>query len=427
MLPPRKKPPLKTGNSSEAPRSEECEHPDKKESKVPSITNTEGSSEEDAMPELGPYCSQLTKAVNTSFDTGYDSLSKFEKITRTEGSNQEPLNQNLTNNGIVGNKKNSAAHKSNFDQNTVPTSFSHRKGKSISSNHSKADAFSISTDVEFPPPVRSHIPSDEASCISAITFDSTNIEATQTNVRPFLQTKNIYCVPPTGKSNDGEYNRKEVIDNYRNEYCTQAAEGTRRKDKLDKCQGKVLDLQKQSLKETNMKLMIKLSGCHRDSSKSLLALSENLDSKTTDPEPSKVVSTTTTEYSSNGHEDDHESLRSLDLIFQLEQQNCQMFSQLREAELLHSENMKKISDLEEIRSEQKARIEALENQLKGSNQSIMKLENHLETMIEELVLLRQHQEEEKGELQKAYDKLQSETNLTIELLQSRLMECQNEH
>ena len=180
------------------------------------------------------------------------------------------------------------------------------------------------------------------------------------------------------------------------------------------------------LKETNMKLMIKLSGCHRDSSKSLLALSENLDSKTTDPEPSKVVSTTTTEYSSNGHEDDHESLRSLDLIFQLEQQNCQMFSQLREAELLHSENMKKISDLEEIRSEQKARIEALENQLKGSNQSIMKLENHLETMIEELVLLRQHQEEEKGELQKAYDKLQSETNLTIELLQSRLMECQNE-
>ena len=136
---------------------------------------------------------------------------------------------------------------------------------------------------------------------------------------------------------------------------------------------------------------------------------------------SKVESTTTTEDSSDVHEDSR-TLRSLDLILQLEQQNSQMFSQVQQAELLHTENLKKIADFLAINVQQKESMASIEHKLKGSNQYVMNLECHLETMIEELIELKNRQEEEKHELHDAYDKLQLETNLTIELLKRQLPE-----
>ena len=99
-----------------------------------------------------------------------------------------------------------------------------------------------------------------------------------------------------------------------------------------------------------------------------------------------------------------------------------MFSQLRQAELLHTADLKKIAELQAINSHQKESIASLEQQLKESNQSAMNLECHLETMIEELIELKNRQEEEKHELHDAYDKLQLETNLTTELLKRQLPE-----
>ena len=135
-----------------------------------------------------------------------------------------------------------------------------------------------------------------------------------------------------------------------------------------------------------------------------------------------MESTTTTEnYSSDVHEDSRK-LQSFDLILQLEQHNSQMFSQLQQAELLHTEDLKKIA---EINSHQKESIALLELQLKESKQSAMNLECHLETMIEELIELKNRQEEEKNELNDAYAKLQLATNLTTELLKSQLQEVQS--
>ena len=131
-----------------------------------------------------------------------------------------------------------------------------------------------------------------------------------------------------------------------------------------------------------------------------------------------MESTTTTEnYSSDVHEDSRK-LQSFDLILQLEQHNSQMFSQLQQAELLHTEDLKKIT---EINSHQKESIALLELQLKESKQSAMNLECHLEELIE----LKNRQEEEKNELNDAYAKLQLATNLTTELLKSQLQEVQS--
>ena len=204
---------------------------------------------------------------------------------------------------------------------------------------------------------------------------------------------------------------------------------------------KVLNLQNEnlSLKEMNLQLMMQLSTRRQGSKKkhqydarrlkdisnkvATSSQSENSELKKVHTELLlKVESTSTTEDSFDVHDEDSRTLQSLDLILQLEQQNSQMFSQLRQAELLHTADLKKIAELQAINSHQKESMASLEQQLKESNQSAMNLECHLETMIEELIELKNRQEEEKNELHDAYDKLQLETNLTIELLKRQLPE-----
>jgi len=441
MLFPKKNSPTETGSShADAPKSKE--NNSKKESKVPSITNTDASSTVEAMPELGPYCPISTNKVS-SFDSGYDSLSKFDKVMKRpsphEGKDDE----------TASTKKDSSDSGFNpleegrgiLGQKIGPPKISARNGKSAIPILVRED-YSISTDQDFPPPIKSHILSDEASCISAITFDSSNVEHNNTSDRQpsFLRTKHVYCVSSkriggndsrkegidnycSDYYNSGNDSRKEVIDNYRSDYYN-SGEGTRRSEKVESTHGgKVLNLQKEnvSLKEMNLQLMMQLS-THRQGKSAPTIQSESSELRKVNADLlSKVESTTTTEDSSDVHEDSR-TLQSLDLILQLEQQNSQMFSQLRQAELLHTADLKKIAELQAINSHQKESMASLEQQLKESNQSAMNLECHLETMIEELIELKNRQEEEKNELHDAYDKLQLETNLTIELLKRQLPE-----
>jgi hypothetical protein len=423
MLFPKKNSPTETGSShADAPKSKE--NNSKKESKVPSITNTDASSTVEAMPELGPYCPISTNKVS-SFDSGYDSLSKFDKVMKRpsphEGKDDE----------TASTKKDSSDSGFNpleegrgiLGQKIGPPKISARNGKSAIPILVRED-YSISTDQDFPPPIKSHILSDEASCISAITFDSSNVEHNNTSDRQpsFPHTKHVYCV--SSKRIGGNDCRKEVIDNYRSDYYN-SGEGTRRSERVESTHGgKILNLQKEnvSLKEMNLQLMMQLS-THRQGKSAPTIQSENSELRKVNADLlSKVESTTTTEDSSDVHDEDSRTLQSLDLILQLEQQNSQMFNQLQQAELLHTEDLKKIAELQAINSHQKESIASLEQQLKESNQSAMNLECHLETMIEELIELKNRQEEEKHELHDAYDKLQLETNLTIELLKRQLPE-----
>jgi hypothetical protein len=443
MLFPKKNSPTETGSShADAPKSKE--NNSKKESKVPSITNTDASSTVEAMPELGPYCPISTNKVS-SFDSGYDSLSKFDKVMKRpsphEGKDDE----------TASTKKDSSDSGFNpleegrgiLGQKIGPPKISARNGKSAIPILVRED-YSISTDQDFPPPIKSHILSDEASCISAITFDSSNVEHNNTSDRQpsFPHTKHVYCV--SSKRIGGNDCRKEVIDNYRSDYYN-SGEGTRRSERVESTHGgKILNLQKEnvSLKEMNLQLMMQLSTRRQGSKKqhqydarqlkdisNKVATSSQLESselrKVHTELLLKVESTTTTEdYSSDVHDEDSRKLQSLDLFLQLEQQNSQMFNQLQQAELLHTEDLKKIAELQAINtSHQKESIASLEQQLKESNQSAMNLECHLETpMIEELIELKNRQEEEKHELHDAYDKLQLETNLTTELLKRQLPE-----
>jgi len=251
--------------------------------------------------------------------------------------------------------------------------------------------YSISRHQDFPPPVKSHILSDEASCISAIPFDSSNVEHNNTSDRQpsFPRTKHVYsCV--SSKRIGGNDSRKEVIDNYHSDYYN-SGEGTRRSERVESTHGagKELHLQKE-----NVSLNLQLS-TRQDVKSTSTIQSENSElRKVSDADlSSKVESTTTTEDSSDVHEDSR-TLRSLDLILQLEQQNSQMFSQVQQAELLHTENLKKIADFLAINVQQKESMASIEHKLKGSNQYVMNLECHLETMIEELIELKNRQEEE---------------------------------
>ena len=445
MLFPKKNSPTETGSShADAPKSKE--NNSKKESKVPSITNTDASSTVEAMPELGPYCPISTNKVS-SFDSGYDSLSKFDKVMKRpsphEGKDDE----------TASTKKDSSDSGFNpleegrgiLGQKIGPPKISARNGKSAIPILVRED-YSISTDQDFPPPIKSHILSDEASCISAITFDSSNVEHNNTSDRQpsFLRTKHVYCV--SSKRIGGNDCRKEVIDNYRSDYYN-SGEGTRRSEKVESTHGgKVLNLQKEnvSLKEMNLQLMMQLSTRRQVNKKqhqyearrlkdisnkvATSSQSENSELKKVHTELLlKVESTSTTEDSFDVHDEDSRTLQSLDLILQLEQQNSQMFSQLRQAELLHTADLKKIAELQAINSHQKESMASLEQQLKESNQSAMNLACHLETpMIEELIELKNRQDEEKNELNDAYyDKLHLETNLTTELLKKQLQEVQS--
>lgn len=174
MLFPKKNSPTETGSShADAPKSKE--NNSKKESKVPSITNTDASSTVEAMPELGPYCPISTNKVS-SFDSGYDSLSKFDKVMKRpsphEGKDDE----------TASTKKDSSDSGFNpleegrgiLGQKIGPPKISARNGKSAIPILVRED-YSISTDQDFPPPVKSHILSDEASCISAIPFGLSTI------------------------------------------------------------------------------------------------------------------------------------------------------------------------------------------------------------------------------------------------------------
>ena len=408
MLFPKKNSPTETGSShADAPKSKE--NNSKKESKVPSITNTDASSTVEAMPELGPYCPISTNKVS-SFDSGYDSLSKFDKVMKRpsphEGKDDE----------TASTKKDSSDSGFNpleegrgiLGQKIGPPKISARNGKSAIPILVRED-YSISTDQDFPPPIKSHILSDEASCISAITFDSSNVEHNNTSDRQpsFLRTKHVYCVSSkriggndsrkegidnycSDYYNSGNDSRKEVIDNYRSDYYN-SGEGTRRSERVESTHGagKELHLQKE-----NVSLNLQLS-TRQDVKSTSTIQSENSElRKVSDADlSSKVESTTTTEDSSDVHEDSR-TLRSLDLILQLEQQNSQMFSQVQQAELLHTENLKKIADFLAINVQQKESMASIEHKLKGSNQYVMNLECHLETMIEELIELKNRQEEE---------------------------------
>jgi hypothetical protein len=292
-----------------------------------------------------------------------------------------------------------------------------------------ADCHSLSTDDDFPPPpIKSTILSDEASFISDFTCDNTH--AQQHN------TINRYYDLAQGKRTEGN-GRKEAVQLNRSDYVV--AESMKKSERVRKSAlgGKVM---MRILKEMNLQLMMQLSTRrqvnkkqHQYEARRLKEISNKV-ATNSQPESSglrkvytelvpKVESTTTTDnYSSDVHEDSRK-LQSFDLILQLEQHNSQMFSQLQQAELLHTEDLKKIA---EINSHQKESIALLELQLKESEQSAMNLEYHLETMIEELIELKNRQDEEKNELNDAYyDKLQLETNLTTELLKSQLQEVQS--
>ena len=339
------------------------------------------------------YCSNITKGV------------------RIEAIATSPKQKYSSDSGIEG-------HRILGQTKIGPPKISAHNGKSAIPILVRED-YSISTDQDFPPPIKSHILSDEASCISAITFDSSNVEHNNTSDRQpsFPRTKHVYsCV--SSKRIGGNDSRKEVIDNYHSDYYN-SGEGTRRSERVESTHGagKELHLQKE-----NVSLNLQLS-TRQDVKSTSTIQSENSElRKVSDADlSSKVESTTTTEDSSDVHEDSR-TLRSFDLILQLEQQNSQMFSQVQQTELLHTENLKKIADFLAINVQQKESMASIEHKLKGSNQYVMNLECHLETMIEELIELKNRQEEEKHELHDAYDKLQLETNLTIELLKRQLPE-----
>jgi hypothetical protein len=263
-----------------------------------------------------------------------------------------------------------------------------------------ADCHSLSTDDDFPPPpIKSTILSDEASFISDFTCDNTH--AQQHN------TINRYYDLAQGKRTEGN-GRKEAVQLNRSDYVV--AESMKKSERVRKSAlgGKVM---MRILKEMNLQLMMQLSTRrqvnkkqHQYEARRLKEISNKV-ATNSQPESSglrkvytelvpKVERTTTTDnYSSDVHEDSR-TLRSLDLILQLEQQNSQMFSQVQQAELLHTENLKKIADFLAINVQQKESMASIEHKLKGSNQYVMNLECHLETMIEELIELKNRQEEE---------------------------------
>ncbi len=407
---------------------------------LPSITSTDASSTVGPMSDIVPPIDD----ENTLSDVvGYDSLGDKAKnrthakiMTNTDDNSPPGFDFQLK-------KQISKAGKDN--KNTARTDQRAELSK-ILARHLKvaheilynADCHSLSTDDDFPPPpIKSTILSDEASFISDITCDNTH--AQQHN------TINRYYDLAQGKRTEGN-GRKEAVQLNHSDYVL--AESMKRSERVRKSAragGKVLNLQNEnlSLKEMNLQLMMQLSTRRQGSKKkhqydarrlkdisnkvATSSQSENSELKKVHTELLlKVESTSTTEDSFDVHDEDSRTLQSLDLILQLEQQNSQMFSQVQQTELLHTENLKKIADFLAINVQQKESMASIEHKLKGSNQYVMNLECHLETMIEELIELKNRQDEEKNELNDAYyDKLHLETNLTTELLKKQLQEVQS--
>lgn len=379
-----------------------------------------------------------TKQV-TSFDSGgYDSLSKF---VRPESGPGIPHEQGAQDDETESTKKGSSNNSSGLNHHPLegrPTDKKTRPPKS-SSHHGRGGTFdtipilSISTDRYFTAPGRSQIMPDESSCISAITLDSANfdqhLETANERHQSRPRAKKVICLTGTGKRDHVD----EIIGNHSQDCNNTAGGGVEVTERIEPAsRGKLIGLQKQnvSLKEVNLKLMLQLSSSSRQETKS------EISSESKNPGLRKVSAdlssnqenTTATENSSSVNEDTNnnsDTLRSLDLILQLEQQNAQMFSQLQEAEHLHAADLKHLANVQIVNAQQKETIKSLEQQLEESNQSIMQLECNLETIIDELVELRNHQEEEKIEFQKSYDQLKQETDKTIALLEKQLMEYQS--
>jgi len=371
---------------------------------LPSITSTT-----DASSTVGPM-SDIVPPIDDestlSDVVGYDSLADFQLKKQISKAGKDNKNTART------------------DQRAELSKILARHLKVAHEILYNADCHSLSTDDDFPPPpIKSTILSDEASFISDFTCDNTH--AQQHN------TINRYYDLAQGKRTEGN-GRKEAVQLNRSDYVV--AESMKKSERVRKSAlgGKVM---MRILKEMNLQLMMQLSTRrqvnkkqHQYEARRLKDISNKV-ATNSQPESSglrkvytelvpKVESTTTTDnYSSDVHEDSRK-LQSFDLILQLEQHNSQMFSQLQQAELLHTEDLKKIT---EINSHQKESIALLELQLKESKQSAMNLECHLEELIE----LKNRQEEEKNELNDAYAKLQLATNLTTELLKSQLQEVQS--
>jgi len=286
----------------------------------------------------------------------------------------------------------------------------------------KTDYHSLSTDDDFPPPpIKSTILSDEASFISAITFDNTHAQQHNT-----INSENRVIFPKSkhhdlaqGERIEGN-DRKEAVQLNHSDYVL--AESMKRSERVRKSAragGKVLHLQNEnlSLKEMNLQLMMQLSTRrqgnkkqHQYDARRLKDISNKVARTSSQSENSELKkvhvnlltemeSTTTTE---NPHKA-NATHSSLDRIRQLlEKQNAQMLRQLQDVELLraeavtkiaelqdvelvHAEAVTKIAELQATNSQQEASIALFRQQLEESNQS----------MNEKLIKLRQHYEEER--------------------------------
>ena len=374
---------------------------------LPSITSPDASSTVGPMSDIVPPIDD----ENTLSDVvGYDSLGDkaknrtHAKIMTNTDDNSPPV--------FDFQQKKQIPKEGKDNKNTARTD--QRAGLSqILARHQKVaheilyktDYYSLSTDDDFPPPpIKSTILSDEASFISAITFDNTHAQQHNT-----INSENRVIFPKSkhhdlaqGERIEGN-DRKEAVQLNHSDYVL--AESMKRSERVRKSAragGKVLHLQNEnlSLKEMNLQLMMQLSTRrqgnkkqHQYDARRLKDISNKVARTSSQSENSELKkvhvnlltemeSTTTTE---NPHKA-NATHSSLDRIRQLlEKQNAQMLRQLQDVELLRAEAVTKIAELQATNSQQEASIALFRQQLEESNQS----------MNEKLIKLRQHYEEER--------------------------------
>ena len=391
---------------------------------LPSITSPDASSTVGPMSDIVP---PIDDENSLSDFVGYDSLADkaknrtHAKIMTNTDDNSPPV--------FDFQQKKQIPKEGKDNKNTARTD--QRAGLSqILARHQKVaheilyktDYHSLSTDDDFPPPpIKSTILSDEASFISAITFDNTHAQQHNT-----INSENRVIFPKSkhhdlaqGERIEGN-DRKEAVQLNHSDYVL--AESMKRSERVRKSAragGKVLNLQNEnlSLKEMNLQLMMQLSTRrqgnkkqHQYDARRLKDISNKVARTSSQSENSELKkvhvnlltemeSTTTTE---NPHKA-NATHSSLDRIRQLlEKQNAQMLRQLQDVELLraeavtkiaelqdvelvHAEAVTKIAELQATNSQQEASIALFRQQLEESNQS----------MNEKLIKLRQHYEEER--------------------------------